>query len=163
MSTLVRNSSRELFRVRNELKSSENLLCVCSFDPENTWQVYSPTCDRWLTLPLLPSPIRHLAHFGAVTTSGKLFVLGGGSDAVDPLTGDHDGTFAPETLREGRGGIVRRHADLVWCTEFPNGSLTSSIRAAGRSSPSGPAWISVRSEGSKTFSPLIFFWRSMMP
>lgn len=95
--------SRELFRVRNELKSSESLLCVCSFDPENTWQVYSPDCDRWLTLPLLPSPIRHLAHFGAVTTSGKLFVLGGGSDAVDPLTGDHDGTFA---------------TDEVWCYDF---------------------------------------------
>ncbi|XP_022555908.2 F-box/kelch-repeat protein SKIP30 [Brassica napus] len=95
--------SHELFQVRNELQSSENLLCVCAFEPENTWQVYSPNCNRWLTLPLLPSPIRHLAHFGAVATSGKLFVLGGGSDAVDPLTGDHGGTFA---------------TDEVWCYDF---------------------------------------------
>ncbi|CAN6885405.1 unnamed protein product, partial [Brassica oleracea] len=95
--------SHELFQVRNELKSSENLLCVCAFEPENTWQVYSPNCNRWLTLPLLSSPIRHLAHFGAVATSGKLFVLGGGSDAVDPLTGDHGGTFA---------------TDEVWCYDF---------------------------------------------
>ncbi|XP_010413182.1 PREDICTED: F-box/kelch-repeat protein SKIP30 isoform X2 [Camelina sativa] len=90
--------SDELFRVRKELRSSEHLLCVCAFDPENVWQVYSPNCDRWLTLPLLPSSIRHLAHFGAVTTSGMLFVLGGGSDAVDPLTGDHDGTFATDEV-----------------------------------------------------------------
>ncbi|XP_013630241.1 PREDICTED: F-box/kelch-repeat protein SKIP30 [Brassica oleracea var. oleracea] len=95
--------SDELFKVRSEEKSSENLLCVCAFDPENIWQVYSPNCNRWLTLPLLPSRIRHLAHFGAVTAAGKLFVLGGGSDAVDPLTGDHDGTFA---------------TDEVWCYDF---------------------------------------------
>ncbi|CAN8258793.1 unnamed protein product [Cochlearia groenlandica] len=90
--------SDELFKVRREVGSSENLLCVCAFDPENIWQVYSPKCDRWLTLPLLPSRIRHLAHFGAVTVAGKLFVLGGGSDAVDPLTGDHDGTFATDEV-----------------------------------------------------------------
>lgn len=90
--------SAELFRVRQEVRSSEHLLCVCAFDPENIWQVYSPNCDRWLTLPLLPSRIRHLAHFGAVTTPGKLFVLGGGSDAVNPLTGDHDGTFATDEV-----------------------------------------------------------------
>lgn len=90
--------SHELFRVRKELRSSEHLLCVCAFDPENIWQVYSPNCDRWLTLPLLPSRIRHLAHFGAVTTAGMLFVLGGGSDAVSPVTGDHDGTFATDQV-----------------------------------------------------------------
>lgn len=90
--------SHELFKVRIEVGSSEHLLCVCAFDPENIWQLYSPNCDRWLTLPLLPSRIRHLAHFGAVTTGGKLFVLGGGSDAVDPLTGDHHGTFATDEV-----------------------------------------------------------------
>lgn len=95
--------SDELFEVRKEVGAEENLLCVCAFDPENTWQVYSPNCDRWLTLPILPSRIRHLANFGAVTTAGKLFVLGGGSDAVDPQTGDHDGTFA---------------TDEVWCYDF---------------------------------------------
>ncbi|KAK0581638.1 hypothetical protein LWI29_016258 [Acer saccharum] len=66
--------SRELFKARQEL--------------------YDPLRDRWITLPILPSKIRHLAHFGVVSTAGKLFVLGGGSDAVDPLTGDQDGSFA---------------------------------------------------------------------
>ncbi|KAK1578525.1 hypothetical protein Q3G72_030886 [Acer saccharum] len=86
--------SRELFKARQEVGSSEELLCVCAFDPENLWQLYDPLRDRWITLPILPSKIRHLAHFGVVSTAGKLFVLGGGSDAVDPLTGDQDGSFA---------------------------------------------------------------------
>lgn len=84
----------ELFKARQEVGSSEDLLCVCAFDPENLWQLYDPRRDLWITLPVLPSRIRHLAHFGAVCTAGKLFVLGGGSDAVDPLTGDQDGSFA---------------------------------------------------------------------
>ncbi|KAL3328487.1 hypothetical protein AABB24_035896 [Solanum stoloniferum] len=54
--------------------------------------------DLWITLPVLPSNIRHLAHFGVVSTAGKLFVLGGGSDAVDPLTGDQDGSFATDEV-----------------------------------------------------------------
>ncbi|KDO68683.1 hypothetical protein CISIN_1g019186mg [Citrus sinensis] len=86
--------SPELFKARQEVGSSENLLCVCAFDPENLWQLYDPLRDLWITLPVLPSKIRHLAHFGVVSTAGKLFVLGGGSDAVDPLTGDQDGSFA---------------------------------------------------------------------
>ncbi|KAJ8749419.1 hypothetical protein K2173_025463 [Erythroxylum novogranatense] len=86
--------SPELFKARQELGSAEDLLCVCAFDPENLWQLYDPLSDHWITLPVLPSKIRHLAHFGVVSTSGKLFVLGGGSDAVDPLTGDQDGSFA---------------------------------------------------------------------
>lgn len=86
--------SPELFKARKELGSSEDLLCVCAFDPENLWQLYDPLRDLWITLPVLPSKIRHLAHFGVVSTAGKLFVLGGGSDAVDPLTGDQDGSFA---------------------------------------------------------------------
>ncbi|KAL6516089.1 F-box/kelch-repeat protein skip30 [Orobanche gracilis] len=52
----------------------------------------------WVTLPILPSNIRHLAHFGVVSASGKLFVLGGGSYAVDPLTGDQDGSFATDEV-----------------------------------------------------------------
>ena len=84
----------ELFKARQEVGSSEDLLCVCAFDPENLWQLYDPRKDLWISLPVLPSRIRHLAHFGAVSTAGKLFVLGGGSDAVDPLTGDQDGSFA---------------------------------------------------------------------
>ncbi|XP_044486191.1 F-box/kelch-repeat protein SKIP30-like [Mangifera indica] len=86
--------SQELFKARQEVGSSEELLCVCAFDPENLWQLYDPRRDLWITLPVLPSKIRHLAHFGAVSAAGKLFVLGGGSDAVDPLTGDQDGSFA---------------------------------------------------------------------
>lgn len=86
--------SPELFTARQEVGSSEDLLCVCAFDPENLWQLYDPLRDLWITLPVLPSKIRHLAHFGVVSTAGKLFVLGGGSDAVDPLTGDQDGSFA---------------------------------------------------------------------
>ena len=86
--------SSELFRARQEVGAAEDLLCVCAFDPENLWQLYDPLRDLWITLPVLPSKIRHLAHFGAVSAAGKLFVLGGGSDAVDPLTGDQDGNFA---------------------------------------------------------------------
>lgn len=86
--------SRELFKARQELGATEDLLCVCAFDPENLWQIHDPLRDLWITLPVLPSKIRHLSHFGAVSTAGKLFVLGGGSDAVDPQTGDQDGSFA---------------------------------------------------------------------
>lgn len=59
------------FMVLNYLKfdrrigSSEDLLRVCTLDPENLWQLHDPR---------------------------KLFVFGGGSDAVDPLTGDQDGS-----------------------------------------------------------------------
>ncbi|KAL6990536.1 F-box/kelch-repeat protein skip30 [Sarracenia purpurea var. burkii] len=86
--------SPELFKARQEVGSSEDFLCVCAYDPENLWQLYDPLRDIWITLPVLPSKIRQLANFGVVSTAGKLFVLGGGSDAVDPLTGDHDGIFA---------------------------------------------------------------------
>ncbi|KAK8635883.1 hypothetical protein V6N13_004596 [Hibiscus sabdariffa] len=86
--------SSELFKARREVGSAEELLCVCAYDPENLWQMYDPLHDLWITLPVLPSKVRHLAHFGVVSTGGKLFVLGGGSDDVDPLTGDQDGSFA---------------------------------------------------------------------
>ncbi|KAL2320976.1 hypothetical protein Fmac_029945 [Flemingia macrophylla] len=90
--------SPELFKARQEVGSTEDLLCVCASDPENLWQLYDPMRDLWITLPVLPSKIRHLSHFGAVSTSGKLFVIGGGSDAVDPLTGDQDGCFATDEV-----------------------------------------------------------------
>ncbi|KAL5702245.1 F-box/kelch-repeat protein skip30 [Ranunculus cassubicifolius] len=86
--------SPELLRIRKDLGASEELLCVSAFEPENTWQLYSPIKDLWLTLPILPSQIRRLSRFGVVSISRKLFVLGGGSDAVDPSTGDNDGIFA---------------------------------------------------------------------
>ncbi|KAM3382382.1 F-box/kelch-repeat protein SKIP30 [Capsicum galapagoense] len=90
--------SGELFKARQEVNSAEEFLCVCAFDPDNLWQLYDPRRDLWITLPVLPSNIRHLAHFGVVSTAGKLFVLGGGSDAVDPLTGDQDGSFATDEV-----------------------------------------------------------------
>ncbi|ONH93554.1 hypothetical protein PRUPE_8G238100 [Prunus persica] len=86
--------SPELFRARQEVGSCEDLLCVSAFDPDNLWQLYDPHRDLWITLPVLPSKIRNLSHFGAVSAAGKLFVLGGGSGAVDPQTGDQDGSFA---------------------------------------------------------------------
>lgn len=90
--------SSELFRTRWELGASEELLCVSAFEPENTWQLYNPVKDIWMTLPILPSQIRRLAHFAVVSIAGKVFVLGGGSDAVDPLTGDNGGIFATDEV-----------------------------------------------------------------
>ncbi|CAN0830428.1 F-box/kelch-repeat protein SKIP30 [Linum grandiflorum] len=84
----------ELYKARQEVGSTEELLCVCAFDPENIWQLYDPLRELWITLPILPSKVRNLAQFGAVSVSGKLYVLGGNSDAVDLLTGDQDGSFA---------------------------------------------------------------------
>lgn len=84
--------STELFRARQEVGSSEDLLCVCSYDPNNTWKLYDPLQNLWMTLPELPSKIKHLANFGVVSTSQKLFVLGGRGDAVDPVTGDREET-----------------------------------------------------------------------
>ncbi|KAJ6797915.1 F-box/kelch-repeat protein SKIP30 [Iris pallida] len=86
--------SHELVKVRCEVGATEELLCVLAFEPDNVWQLYDPFRDHWITLPVMPSEIRHLARFGVASVGGKLFVLGGGSDRVDPLTGDHDGTFA---------------------------------------------------------------------
>lgn len=90
--------SRELFQARKEVKATEDFICVCAYDPDNLWQLYDPHHDLWITVPTLPSSIRHLAHFGVVSAAGKLFVLGGGSDAVDPLTGDQDGCFATDEV-----------------------------------------------------------------
>lgn len=87
-------SSTDLFKTRCEVGASEELLCVLAFEPENIWQLYDPRRDHWVTLPVMPSQIRHLARFGVASVAGKLFVIGGGSDRVDPLTGDHDGIFA---------------------------------------------------------------------
>lgn len=90
--------SAELFKARQEVNSSEEFLCVSAFEPENLWELYDPTHDLWITLPILPSNISHFARFSVVSTAGKLFVLGGGSDAVDPLTGDQDGIFATDKV-----------------------------------------------------------------
>ncbi|KAI5417646.1 hypothetical protein KIW84_042310 [Lathyrus oleraceus] len=44
------------------------------------------------------SKIRYLAHFGVVSVSEKLFVIGGGSDVVDPSTSDHNDCFATDEV-----------------------------------------------------------------
>ncbi|XP_073051599.1 F-box/kelch-repeat protein SKIP30-like [Primulina eburnea] len=90
--------SNELFKAREEVNATEEFICVCAYDPDNLWQLYDPVHDLWITLPDLTSNIRHLAHFGVVSAAGKLYVLGGGSDAVDPLTGDQDGCFASDEV-----------------------------------------------------------------
>ncbi|CAA6658535.1 unnamed protein product [Spirodela intermedia] len=87
-------TSPELFRARCESGATEEFLCALAFEPENVWQLYDPLRDQWLTLPTMPTEIRHLARFGMASVHGKLFVLGGGSDGVDPSTGDHDRIFA---------------------------------------------------------------------
>lgn len=84
----------EIVKTRQEVGATEEFLCVLAFEPENVWQLYDPLRDLWMTLPLLPSEIRHIARFGVASVDSKLFVLGGGSDKVDPSTGDHDGIFA---------------------------------------------------------------------
>lgn len=104
--------SPELFKARQEVGASEDLLCVCALDPENLWQLYDPLRDLWITLPVLPSSIRQLSRFGAVSTAGRLFVIGGGSDAVDPLTGDQDGTFATNEVWS-YDPVVRRWAQCA--------------------------------------------------
>lgn len=84
----------ELFNVRKQIGVTEELLCVLAFEPENVWQLYDPLRDKWITLPVMPSQIRNIARFGVASVAGKLYVIGGGSDRVDPLTGDHDTIFA---------------------------------------------------------------------
>lgn len=126
--------SPEVFRTRCEAGTSEELLCVLAFDPENVWQVYDPCRDHWLTLPVMPSQIRHLARFGVASVSGKLFVLGGGSDRVDPLTGDHDGIFATSEVwcyDPFHHGWSRRANMLVPRAMFACCSLNGKIVVAG--------------------------------
>lgn len=126
--------SNELFKARLEVGSAEDLLCICAFDPENLWQLYDPLRDLWITLPVLPSKIRHLSHFGAVCASGKLFVLGGGSDAVDPQTGDQDGSFATNEVWSYDPMIRQwspRAPMLVPRAMFACGVLDGKIVAAG--------------------------------
>ncbi|KAI7990601.1 F-box/kelch-repeat protein SKIP30 [Camellia lanceoleosa] len=120
--------SPELFKARKEVNSSEDFLCVCAFDPENLWQLYDPLRDLWITLPVLPSKIRHLANFGVVSTAGKLFVLGGGSDAVDPLTATKMGALLPTSKIVVAGGFT---------------SCQKSISKAEIYDPEKDVWVSI--------------------
>ncbi|KAL4200240.1 hypothetical protein AMTRI_Chr03g55370 [Amborella trichopoda] len=86
--------SQYLFKARINANSTEDLLCVSAFQPENLWQLYDPSTDVWMTLPPHPSTIKQLKRFGTACIGGNLFIIGGGSDGVDPNTGDRDGTLA---------------------------------------------------------------------
>ncbi|KAL3688693.1 hypothetical protein R1sor_015002 [Riccia sorocarpa] len=86
--------SRELFQIRKTLGVQEEWLYVSAYDPDGLWQAYDPLFDRWTTLPELPSRIKHLTNYGTAAVDGMLYVIGGGSDDVDPQTGDHDATIA---------------------------------------------------------------------
>ncbi|KAL2630908.1 hypothetical protein R1flu_015594 [Riccia fluitans] len=86
--------SRELFQIRKTLGVEEEWLYVSAYDPDGLWQAYDPLSDRWTTLPLLPSRIKHLTNFGTAALNGMLYVIGGGSDDVDPQTGDRNATIA---------------------------------------------------------------------
>lgn len=86
--------SAELFKLREEIGSSEEWLYVSAYEPDKVWQAFDPSCNRWYTLPTLPSSIKHLSNFGTAALGGKLYVIGGGSDDVDPITGDRGGTVA---------------------------------------------------------------------
>lgn len=124
----------EFYKARAEIGCSEELLCALAFDPENTWQLYDPLRDRWITLPFMPSQIRHLARFGVASVSGKLFVIGGGSDRVDPLTGDHDGIFASNEVWSYdplRHEWARRAPMLVRRAMFACCALDGKIIVAG--------------------------------
>ncbi|CAI0449405.1 unnamed protein product [Linum tenue] len=126
--------STELYKARQEVGSTEELLCVCAFEPENSWQLYDPLRELWITIPVLPSKIKNLAHFGAVSVSGKLFVLGGSSDAVDPLTGDQDGSFATSEVWSYDPVIrrwARRSSMLVPRAMFACCALNGKIVVAG--------------------------------
>ncbi|KAL8148900.1 hypothetical protein AgCh_006054 [Apium graveolens] len=85
--------SVELLRARHELNFTEDFICVCANEPNNTWQLYDPRRNLWITTPALPSHIRHISYFSAVSVGGKLFVLGGGHNPETLEEGD-EGTFA---------------------------------------------------------------------
>lgn len=82
--------SPELFRFRKELRTQEEWLYVCGDAPEKLWQAYDPLANKWSRLPPLPSPIPTLVGNGAVGCDGKLYVIGGTDDSVDPVTGDRE-------------------------------------------------------------------------
>ncbi|XP_057443317.1 F-box/kelch-repeat protein SKIP30-like [Lotus japonicus] len=82
--------SPELFKARQEVGSSEELLCVYGSYPHRLWQMYDPLRDLWVTLPFIPSKMEDLSDFGAVSTAGKLFVIGGARDRVTDEVWSYD-------------------------------------------------------------------------
>ncbi|KAK1399063.1 F-box/kelch-repeat protein SKIP30 [Heracleum sosnowskyi] len=79
-------NSVELLKVRKEVNFFEDFMCVCSNEPEKIWQLHDAHHNVWITIPVLPSPITRLCYFGAVSTAGKLYVLGGLRDPNYDIT-----------------------------------------------------------------------------
>lgn len=76
-------NSVELLKVRQEVNFVEDFMCVCSSEPEKIWQLHDARHNVWITIPVLPSLVRNLSYFGAVSTAGKFYVLGGVPDSKD--------------------------------------------------------------------------------
>ncbi|KAF8364543.1 hypothetical protein HHK36_033487 [Tetracentron sinense] len=74
---------------RNIAGTAEEFVCIFTENPSHLWEFYDPRRDLWLTQPALPTPKMDLAHFGAVSTGGKIYVLGGGSCTNHPVYGIH--------------------------------------------------------------------------
>lgn len=104
----------ELFRVRSEAGTAEEWLYVNAREPDKVWQAYDPVRDRWATLPPIPSSVKQLANFGAAGVGGVLYVLGGGSDDVDPVTGDRGGGVTATAEVWGFDAAVR-----AWAKKAP--------------------------------------------
>ena len=105
--------SPEIFRFRRELRTQEEWLYVCGHTPEKVWQAYDPLANKWSLLPVLPSPIQNLAGYGAAGCNGKLYVIGGTSDFVDPATGER------EPLRPSLDGWVFDPVVWKWSSIAP--------------------------------------------
>eukprot|EP00249_Psilotum_nudum_P021971 c28322_g2_i1 orf=512-1555(+) len=86
--------SPELYELREKVGSAEEWLYVSAYEPDRVWQAYDPLSNRWTTLPPLPTDIKHLSNFGTAAVSSNLYVIGGGSDDVDPITADRDNIVA---------------------------------------------------------------------
>ncbi|KAL8148904.1 F-box/kelch-repeat protein SKIP30-like [Apium graveolens] len=127
-------NSVELFKIRKEVNFVENFMCVCSYEPEKIWQLHDAQHDVWITIPVLPSSIRHLSYFGAVSTAGKLYVLGGVRDSKDDIT---DGRLCTPATNQvwSYEPVTRRWttcAPMIMArTKFACGVLDGKIIVAG--------------------------------
>lgn len=82
--------SSELVHFRKALCTQEEWLFVCGHTPKKVWEAYDPLANKWSLLPVLPTSIINLEGYGAVGCNGKLYVIGGTSDYVDPCTGERE-------------------------------------------------------------------------
>ncbi len=93
---LVRNP--ELYGVRKRIGTTEEWLYVSAYEADKAWQAYDPLYNQWSSIPPLPSLIPRLSNFGTVAVQSKLFILGGGSDEVNPITGDRSNIHATDQV-----------------------------------------------------------------